>query len=347
MTAPARSGERRATRLTRAEMSGRGGCQCKLGGIELEDLLTATRRRVSTPLHPLAVEHFEDCAHVECGPVRLLASTDLAPIVGVDLEMAGRIAALHAMSDIYASGGAPRWALVNLVLAHSEPIDYAEALLAGIHLACLAEGVAVIGGQTIVGHETLAGLTVIGEPSPDRLLRKRGALPGDGLFVSKPIGTGIVLRGYKLGLLEEEDLNGVVTAMACSNGHASKIAVQVARASTDISGFGLLGHLAEMLGSSLGANIRLADVPMHRGAVDVPPHVWETAWIQNNRHYVSSKHTLTGTVDGHRMAALLDPQTNGGLLVAAPPGATSFLTSRGFSRIGSVNESTAIHIDTT
>ncbi len=333
-------------RLNRGDMNARGGCQCKLGGLDLERLLETALPRPEKHLTGALKPRFEDSAVFEHGLTRLLATTDLAPLVGVDLVAAGRIAALHAMSDIFASGGVPKWALVTLVLSASDPLEHAEDVLSGIGIECAQHGVAILGGQTIIGSETLAGLTVLGVPSNGRILRKGGASDGNVLLMSKPIGTGLVLRGYKLGLLDDTALTSAIEVMSQSNAAASAAALRAdVLCCTDISGFGLLGHLSEMLAPQLGATIHLAAVPQLPSVVNVPALAAETAWIDNNRVYANANRRLVSTVEQYRLAALFDPQTNGGLLVAARPESVQALVSAGFSPIGHVTSQDTIIVD--
>ena len=333
-------------RLTRGEMNPRGGCQCKLAGLDLQDILDGARKwatqegaRLVAPGNP------EDCAIIEVPASRLLLSTDLTPIVGVDLFAAGRIAALHSMSDIYACGGLPRWGLVTLVVEAEQRLDYAQAVLGGILKECAAEGAEVVGGQTVVGPEAMAGLTVIGVPRSDRILRKKGAQPDDVLLLSKPLGVGLILRGYKLGLLDEAILATAISVMTISNASASAAMVEAGvHASTDVTGFGMLGHLAEMLTPDLGAILELTKIPVLPGAQSLPVQAVRTIWIENNYEYATARNRISGIIDAHRLTQLLDPQTNGGLIVSASRDAARKLQNRGFSVIGQVTRSVGFEI---
>jgi selenide,water dikinase len=330
--------------LTRVEMNIRGGCQCKFPGLELADMLSGAIQWASESGAPVALPPSpEDCALVEASGQRLLISTDIAPIVGVDLRAAGRIAALHAMSDIYASGGIPKWALVNLVVQTDRPAVHAQAVLAGILEQCALEGAPVLGGQTIMGPEALAGLTVGGTPR-SRLLRKGGARPGDTILLSKPLGVGLILRAYKLAQVDESVLAKAITVMSQSNADASAAAVEAGvHAATDVTGFGLLGHLAEMLAPNLGATVELSRIPK---ILEPPllPHTVPTVWIQDNHDYADALCPLRGTTGLQDISILLDPQTNGGLLVTADDHLTSQLESRGFTAIGRVSETHSIEV---
>jgi selenide,water dikinase len=301
--------------------------------------LALSRGPIVPPPYP------EDCAIVEIDSPRLLFTTDLAPLVGVDLAKAGRIAALHSMSDIYASGGIPKWALVNLVADAEHLGEFAEEVLAGILNECAAEGAQVLGGQTILGREAMAGLTVIGLPRSSRILRKGGSQQGDLLLLSKPLGVGLILRGYKLGLLHEAALEEALTTLLTSNACASEAALDAGvHACTDVTGFGLLGHLAEMLAPHHGATLNLSRIPILPPAAALPNAALHTAWIENNYQYATAHREISGIREPHRIAPLLDPQTNGGLLVSAREIAAEKLNAAGFSVVGRVTETPSFEI---
>ena len=325
-------------RLSRGEMSPRSGCQSKLPPCDLQELLEGAagillaRNSGSTlTMTP------EDCAVLETGQGQILATTDIAPLVGVDLWYAGCIAALHAMSDIYACGGVPRWAIATLIVDPDQPRAYMETVLAGLVQACHDEGAALVGGHTSLGRESMVGLTVLGTPRSTIILRKGGAAPGDQLFISKPLGVGMIVKAYKLGLVGDRQLSSAIEIMTKSNGPASACAVDArVHASTDVTGFGLLGHLAELLGPKLGASLVLNAIPIIPAAASLPPEFGFTDWAKGNLDYARHSHQLVGVMETepHRLAPLLDPQTNGGLLVAADLTAARSLD--GFSRIGEV-----------
>ena len=347
-TQPEKPGPLDAARITRHEMSPRSGCLSKLPPCDLDELLNASfelaggtsSRRLggSPPRH-------EDSALVEIGQQQLLVTTDIGPIVGIDLYAAGRIAALHAMSDIFACGGIPHWALATLFVDAAKPAVDMATVLAGVLQACHHEGVELVGGHTSLGSEAMAGLTVLGIPRPGVILRKNGALPGDVLFLSKPLGSGLVLRAFKLGLIGEGELADAISIMETSNARASACAVDArVHASTDVTGFGLLGHLVEMLNGNLGASLQLGAIPVLDYVRSLPEEVGRTCFAQGNLEYVISSQKLDGSTEFKRLVPLLDPQTNGGLLVAAAQEAAELLCGSQFSRIGQVTMSGHIEL---
>ena len=334
-------------RLTRREMNVRGGCQCKLPGVELEDLLVGAYEEASRGGSPLIAPNFpEDCAIVKVSSTpadltvlhRTYANSGGGPI------RSGMHCGL-AHNDIYASGGAPRWALVNLVVHPEKPDHYAHAVMTGILRACATEGVNVVGGHTVVGPEAMAGLTVLGLPQSDRLLTKKGALPGDILMLSKPLGVGLILRGYKLGLLDEQTLARAVSVMTTSNASASAAAVEAhVHASTDVSGFGMLGSLCEMLMPDLGAILDLPKIPVLLEPSKFSADAALTSWIESNYQYVKAHGEIRGVSSLDRLLPLLDPQTNGGLLVSAPMRDAGALENKGFTIVGRVTHSVGLEI---
>lgn len=336
----------RSLRLARGEMSARGGCQCKFEGQKLNDLIgRAMACAYSGPAPSNPAARPEDCAFLNPPHDTLLVTVDFNPLLGVNLFDAGRIAACHAMSDVYACGGRPLWALDVLVSDPTHPLEYTQAVLAGIMTACADAGVEVVGGQTIEGSEMMAGLAVIGVPRGERVLKKSGARPGEKLFLSKPLGIGLVVRGYQLGLLGDDDLSEAVELAATSNERASIVALDAGvTAATDVTGFGFLGHLSEMLDEGLGARVVLGTVPVLRAATSLPSGVGDTPFVNGNFNYVKGRHTLVGTTDARLLTALLDPQTNGGLLVSAGEEAAPALARAGFAAVGEVVESDTIEV---
>lgn len=320
----------------------------KLPAGRLNDLLSsAFQGAIGTngQKHPMSPPG--DCAvlPMEAGGV-LLATVDYAPLVGRDPEVAGRIAALHAISDVLATGGIPRWALVHLILDMGELPEVHEALLIGIIKACVNEGVTIVGGHTTVGPEMTAGLTVLGYPRDEQPLAKFGAKPGDELWLSKPLGVGIALRAVAARLAPSSVYDEAVSLMLQSNARASIAAVRArVHASTDVSGFGLLGHLSEMLNGQIGANLILSHIPCLNGIGGMD----DLDWLSNseclNFDYASEQKRLVGITDRRALALLLDPQTNGGLLVAVPSDQTPPLAECGYSPIGRVTDTNTIEIE--
>lgn len=312
----------------------RGGCAAKLPGASLRRLLAQLGDEAAV---------WQDAALLEQGSGPLLTTVDFAPLACADPNTAGRIAALNAFSDIYASGGVPLIALAMIIVDTARPLSVAEEVLAGMAAASAEEGARVAGGQTVTGSECMAGLCVIGRPREGIVFRKRGALAGDHLLLSKPLGTGLATWAHAIGAAGDDTLAAAIAVMLTSNREASRAAVDArAHAVTDVTGFGLLGHLGEMLHQSLGAVIDYERVPILGGIRDLPEAARSTSAVGANLRYVRETIALRTTRSDAELAPLLDGQTNGGLLVAASPGSAARLERQGFMSIGSVTDSAAI-----
>lgn len=333
-------------RLSHLAMNPRSGCQAKASGSQLHEMLVAASEAVPgvatvDPGDP------EDCASVDIGVGNstLLASTDMQPMIGPNMKIAGAIVALHAASDIYASGGVPKWALCNVILSGDYDDAAGVAVLAGLWEACKREGIAIVGGQTIVGTEPMAGLTVFGFPRGPRAIGKRGSRPGDVLLLTKPLGVGLIVRAYKLRLLGEMDLELANHVMLTSNRAACDTMLEVGvQAATDVTGFGFLGHLTEMLDPGCGARLDFDAIPILEPVTRLPDGIARTPWIVGNREYAQELKTLRYDRPWEVMAPLFDPQTNGGLLVGASPERAAQLTAMGFTKIGMVDDSDTVTV---
>jgi len=335
-----------AVHLTREQMSAHSGCLSKLHGCELEDLLTRAHElafglSTTRPFY----YHPQDCSVIPIDTGPMLATTDIGPLVGADLYCAGYIAAMHAMSDIFARGGMPRWVLPILIGNPDHPVEFLEMVMTGILQACHREGAEVIGGHTSIGPEAMAGLTVMGLQRSKTLISKTGAQPGDQLLLSKSLGVGMIIRAYKLGLTGKDALEEAVAQMMLSNGPASISAINAeVHAGTDVSGFGLLGHLTEMLGDTLGASLQLTSIPLLNSLACLPPGFGQSCWSKGNMDYANRTLRIVGKTDASHLAPLLDPQTNGGLLVAVDEGSSAALIASGYTQIGVVTRTKFIEI---
>jgi selenide,water dikinase len=329
--------------LTREQMFVGGGCHGKLAGALLEEVLTCSSSPERAQEEPAGLFEPEDSAFLEGISGALLFSTDMIYLPGMNLYEAGRIGALHALGDIYASGGLPRWALVTLVICRSTPLQYGEAVMAGVRDTCLQEGVAIVGGHTLTGNEAMVGLSVVGETDGPHF-RKSGAQPGHRLFLSKPIGTGLCLAGFKHGHCADDALSDAIAVMLTSNRTGAGAARSCATACTDVTGFGLLGHLSEMLTHSTGVELFKHAIPTLPFAQAPPRALAESSWVKNNYEYCTSRTEVEFSGAAYELAALLDPQTNGPRLVAAPVAAIGSLVMAGYSEIGCFTDQPAIVI---
>ena len=326
----------RRTVVSRDQSSETCGCASKVSGVDLTCLVGNAYRSVPGAA-PAPTAEPEDCAVLGRIAGTALMTTDFGPLVGPDMYRAGRIAATHAMSDVYAMGGTPLFATATLIVDPSLPASAGSDVLAGMVAASHEDGVELVGGHTVEGKEAMAGLSVIGVAG-ETLLTKGGARPGDVLMLSKPVGAGLTVRAWRQGIFELADLEDALASMETSNRAAAEAAIAAgAVAATDVTGFGLLGHLAEVLASDrLGAMVSLERVPVIPASTRVPASFARSRWLDNNLDYCRKQMRLIGARDRLRIAPLLDPQTSGGLLVVVPEAGADELRLAGFAAIGTV-----------
>jgi selenide,water dikinase len=227
----------------------------------------------------------------------------------------GQIAAAHALSDLYAMGAEP-WtalAIASVPYASSQKMRAElSTMLQGASEILREAGCALVGGHSAEASETALGFSVTGLVESGRILRKGGLQPGDQLILTKPLGTGIVLAGHMRGNVRAQWLIAAIDSMRTTNAGAARIAMaHRPRGGTDITGFGLAGHLQEMLDASgVGAVLRLEAIPVLPGARALAAHGIESTLAADNRR-------LLGDAPGTEL--LVDPQTSGGLLLGLPP----------------------------
>ncbi|WP_112323192.1 selenide, water dikinase SelD [Oceanibium sediminis] len=259
----------------------------------------------------------DDAALLDIGGHRLALSTDHLPAFTEDPLTFARIAATHALGDIWATGAAPRGALVNVILPRMEPL-LAQATLGevmqGLASALNPAGAPILGGHTTFGAELTLGVTVLAEaPAPKQLT---GARPGDVLVLTKPIGSGTLLAGDMALKTSGADLAACLALMGQSQARAAEI-LSEARAMTDVTGFGLAGHLANIArASGVSAHLELANVPVMAGALALAESGLRSTLYTDN---VAGVPEVAAPPRTPRAALLFDPQTAGGLLATLPP----------------------------
>lgn len=245
----------------------------------------------------------------------------ITPLVD-DPYQFGQIAAANALSDIYAMGARPLLAL-NVVAFPTDALPMAvlaEILRGGADKAQEAD-VRIIGGHSIDDREPKYGLAVTGIVHPDHILRNSTAKIGDRLVLTKPLGVGIISTAIKRDLASADLIDRAVTVMTTLNKHAALAALEVGvDAATDVTGFGLLGHLHEMTaGSGVGAEIRFRDVPVLPEVVDLARRGVVPGGSKRNLAFVEEFVSFAATLDAVQRLILADAQTSGGLLLAVAP----------------------------
>ncbi len=249
------------------------------------------------------------------------------PIVD-DAYTYGAIAAANSLSDVYAMGGEPFLALAIAAFPDSLPQDLLAEIVRGARDKAAEAGVVIAGGHTVVDDEPKYGLCVTGLVHPERILTKGAARPGDTLYLTKPLGTGVIATALKKERAAPQHVEGAVQSMLRLNRDAARLLRDQAavRAATDVTGFGLLGHAYEMaLASGAALEIMAAEVPFLPGALEYVGADLLPGGADRNQAYLeetddsgSPRLTVAPGVDPVRAAALFDPQTSGGLLFAAP-----------------------------
>jgi selenide,water dikinase len=231
----------------------------------------------------------------------------------------GRIAASNALSDVYAMGGRPLTAVQLVGWPRDDlPFELLGETLIGAAEVLAAAGCTIVGGHSIDDREPKFGLAVTGLVHPDRIVTATGAEPGDVLVLTKPIGTGLVATGIKRGTANPDAAATAVAVMTALNDGACRamLAAQ-ATAATDVTGFGLLGHLGEMLGGRVGAVIDADAVPLLPEAADLAAAGVVPGGTRRNLEHAAT-FTDFGALAEHRRLLLADAQTSGGLLIAVP-----------------------------
>ncbi|MFV2073716.1 MAG: selenide, water dikinase SelD, partial [Thermoanaerobaculales bacterium] len=308
-----------------------GGCGAKLAKGLLEKILCGLPRVESDDLL-VGIEYADDAGVVRVSDeLAIIHTTDFFPPMVDDPFTFGRIAAANALSDVWAMGGAPL-AGMNLV---SYPLrqlgrDALKEILRG-GLSALADAGAVLaGGHTIEGQELLYGLAVTGTIHPEKIWRNAGALPGDVLVLSKPLGTGIVTTAAKAEMVDPSHLSTALRWMATLNLDAAAALHEAGpHAVTDVTGFGLAGHAAEMAAASgVAVELDLGALPALPGALEAAATGLVPAGAGKNRDSIAAVLSIDDGADALRVDLCLDPQTSGGLLAAVPPESAEALIRR-------------------
>lgn len=303
-----------------------------MGPGALQNVLAGLR----LPSHPnllIGLDVSDDAAVYQINEQQAIVQTvDFFPPIVDDPYTFGAIAAANALSDVYAMGGTPILALAIAAF----PDDLAPAILHEILQGGadkVAEaGAVVAGGHTVVDREPKYGLCVTGLIAPGKATRKANALPGDVLLLTKPLGTGIITTAHKRGVADPTHLDAAVANMLQLNKRAAEIAQTVTiHSATDITGFGLLGHAAEIArNSGVGLRITRGALPALPGALEYAARNIAPGGLERNRSFLEADAYVryTGASDSARNLLLFDPQTSGGLLLVLPSAAADQLQER-------------------
>ena len=261
------------------------------------------------------------CVYKVNDELALVQTVDFFPPVVDDPYTFGQVAAANALSDVYAMGGEPKTCLNVMGVPRGFSKEIIREILRGGYDKVYEAGAVVAGGHTILDEEPKYGLSVTGYVHPDRFYRNCGAKPGDVLILTKPLGTGILTTAAKAGLLAEDDQKAMIRIMTELNKKARDVFVQhTVHACTDVTGFGLMGHLFEMVdGTDCEAVVDTQAVEILPAALEFARMGILAEGMYRNRDHCEAQ-VDTGTVQTAGCDALFDPQTSGGLLAAVAPG---------------------------
>ena len=325
-----------------------GGCAAKYAAARLETLLAGIVPADSEDLL-VGLDPADDAAVYRLDDERAIVFTvDFFPPLVDDPRTFGAIAATNALNDVFAMGGAPLLALSVAAFPEELPTQVLGDIISGADERVRAAGAILAGGHTIRDDEPKYGLAVVGLVHPDALWPKAGARPGDLLYLTKPIGTGIVLQAHRDGAAPPGALDAAIASMVELNRGAADVLRPFApNAVTDVTGFGLLGHVHELAArSGVRALIDADALPFLPGALELAESGVRTGGDRRNREY-AGEHVETSAGDALEALAY-DPQTAGGLLVSMPPERAAVLeatfASAGqlLSRIGSVEDGAGV-----
>src|SRR5688572_31337476 len=301
-----------------SELVTAGGCAAKYAAGRLEELLAGFVPPEAENLL-VGLSPADDAAVYKLDDERALVFTvDFFPPVVDDPRDFGAIAAANALNDVFAMGGSPLLALSVAAFPEELPVSVLAEILAGADETVREAGALLAGGHTIRDSEPKYGLAVVGTAHPDAIWAKSNAAPGDALFLTKPLGTGLVLHGAKRELAGEGEHAEAVRWMRMLNREAAEVLRPFEpNAVTDVTGFGLLGHAHETASRS-GVRIVLdaGALPALPGALELAAAGVRTGGDRRNREYAGDH--VTSTASPELEALAYDPQTAGGLLIALP-----------------------------
>jgi selenide,water dikinase len=310
-------------RLT--QFSHGGGCGCKIAPGVLEQILARGAPGMVPKELLVGIETSDDAAVYRINDRQaIVATTDFfMPIVDDPFDF-GAIAATNAISDVYAMGGQPLFALALVGMPVNQlPLDTIRKILEGGESVCARAGIPVAGGHTIDSVEPIYGLVAIGLVDPKNVKRNSGARPGDKLILGKPLGVGILSAALKKGKLEQAGYKAMIDSTTKLNTPGTKLGtLESVHALTDVTGFGLLGHLVEIVkGSNAAARVDWKSIPLLPASLDFAREGIATGASGRNWSGYGERIRLGGKLGDAEKALLTDPQTSGGLLVACDPSA--------------------------
>ena len=334
-------------RLT--SLSHGGGCGCKIAPAVLQQIISKADVSFLPKELLVGIETSDDAAVYQINEHQaIVATTDFfMPIVDDPYDF-GRIAATNAISDVYAMGGTPLFALALVGMpVNVLPLETIKKILDGGESICKAAGIPIAGGHTIDSVEPIYGLVAIGIVDPKNLKRNAGAKPGDKLILGKPLGVGILSAALKKEKLDADGYKAMIDSTTKLNTPGIALGRMASvRALTDVTGFGLAGHLLEICrGSGIGATIDYSKLPIMTGVSSLAAQGYITGASGRNWSGYGNDIVLDARLGDVERNLLTDPQTSGGLLVACDPSAVgdvlAVFHAEGFMHASVIGEMTA------
>lgn len=335
-----------ADNIKLTQLSHGGGCGCKIAPAVLREILGGIPPGIVPPQLLVGTETSDDAAVYQINPQQaIVATTDFfMPIVDDPFDF-GRIAATNAISDVYAMGGTPLFALALVGMpVNVLPQETIRSILAGGESICRAAGIPIAGGHTIDSVEPIYGLVAIGLVNPAHLKRNSDARPGDKLILGKQLGVGVYSAALKQDKLRDSDYDAMIATTTQLNTPGPLLAcLDGVHAVTDVTGFGLLGHLMEMcIGSGLRARVNYSDLPLLARAAEFVEAGNRTGASGRNWASYGDRVSLASGLGETAKTLLTDPQTSGGLLVSCAAesvtGVLSMFLQQGFSHVSVIGE---------
>ncbi len=339
-------------RLT--QFSHGGGCGCKIAPALLQQIIAKAGGAPIPEALLVGIETSDDAAVYRVNDRQaIVATTDFFMPIVDDPHDFGAIAATNAISDVYAMGATPLFALAIVGMPIDKlPVDTIRRILGGGEAVCARAGIPIAGGHTIDSAEPIYGLVVVGLVDPQRVKRNGGARPGDRLILGKPIGVGIYSAALKKQRLSPQGYAAMLASTTQLNTPGMRFGTMASvHAVTDVTGFGLLGHLLEVCrASNAGARVEFAAIPLLPEARELAQAGIVTGASARNWTGYAHAVTLADAVSDASRALLTDPQTSGGLLIACAPDAVAEVLAvfrdEGFGQAAVIGEITsgAAHI---
>jgi selenide,water dikinase len=318
-----------------------GGCGCKIAPAMLQKILGDAQSKLPYANLLVGRETSDDAAVYRVNDNQaIIATTDFfMPIVDDPFDF-GRIAATNALSDVYAMGGLPIMALAIVGMPINKlSVEAIRAILQGGEAVCDLAGIPMAGGHSIDSPEPIYGLVAIGIVHPDKLKRNSSAQAGDFLILSKGLGVGILAQALKKGMLSVDGYQQLISTTTQLNKVGSQLSeIPAVHALTDVTGFGLLGHLLELCrGSNLAAEINVNQVPILSNAQPLAQQGYGPGAIERNLDSYGAAVDFAESIQPWQQRILADPQTSGGLLVSVAESAVqevlSCIKAAGFNQV--------------